>query len=75
MTTAERLRAEGWEKGRDEGRAEGHAIALTDLLSARFGSLPREVGEKITTADAARLRAWFRRALTATTIDEVFDQA
>ncbi|WP_157171774.1 Rpn family recombination-promoting nuclease/putative transposase [Nocardia higoensis] len=76
MTTAEKLQAKGRAKGRDEGRAEGRAEeraeALTDLLTVKFGPLPADVTARIGVADTTRLRTWFRAALTASTLEEVF---
>jgi hypothetical protein len=60
MTTADMLRA--------EGRAE----TLTDVLSAKFGSLPNSVAQRIHEAASDQLRAWTLRALAAETLDQVF---
>lgn len=73
VTTAERLRAEGWEKGWDEGRVEERAANLTDLLTIKFGPLPARVNDRIASADATTLQTWLRRVLTASTLDGIFE--
>ncbi|MET8774317.1 Rpn family recombination-promoting nuclease/putative transposase [Nocardia sp. NPDC004654] len=64
VTTAERLRA--------EGRAEGRANALIDLLTSKFGPIPARIADTIHAADPTQVRTWTVRVLTATTLDEVF---
>ena len=43
MTAGERLRQEGWERGRKDGREEGQRRVLLKLLGLRFGQLSPEV--------------------------------
>ena len=63
------------EKGREEGREETLCELLDELLTARFGSLAATVRSQLAAADAAQLSIWFRRALTAPTLDAVFADA
>ncbi|WP_330179192.1 Rpn family recombination-promoting nuclease/putative transposase [Nocardia sp. NBC_01503] len=62
VTTAQRLRA--------EGRAE----TVLELLALKFGPLPAETAATVRAADAAQLRSWTASVLTATSLDEVFQQ-
>ncbi|MFD7847985.1 hypothetical protein ACFV4K_34305 [Nocardia sp. NPDC059764] len=68
MTTAEQFRTEG----RAEGRTEGRAEALLDQLVVKFGAVPDRIVGTVRGAEAARLRVWGARVLTADTLDEVF---
>ena len=68
-------REEGRGKGREEGREETLCELLDELLTARFGSLATTVRSQLAAADAAQLSIWFRRALTAPTLDAVFADA
>ncbi len=62
----------GVEKGMEKGREETLCELLVELLVTRFGPLPETVREQLAVADAAQLSIWFRRALTAATMDAVF---
>ncbi|MFD4403412.1 hypothetical protein ACFWPH_11660 [Nocardia sp. NPDC058499] len=68
MTTAERLRAEGYA----EGYAEGAAWVLLELAVAKFGTLSAETVHRVRSADTDERETWALRVLTASTIDEVF---
>ncbi len=68
MTTAEMLRREGEAKGKIEGKRE----ALLLLLRERFGRLRAAVTADINKASAAELDVWFRRGVTASSLDDVF---
>ncbi len=68
MTTAEMLRAEGRNEGRNEGRAE----ALAQILTIRFGQLPGDIFAKLRAAPGGQLQTWTERAVTASTLEEVF---
>jgi hypothetical protein len=72
-----RGRAEGEARGRAEGeargRAEGEANLLLRVLRARGLAVPADVRDMITSCvDTAQLEAWFDRAITATSLDDVF---
>lgn len=64
----ERTRAEG----RAEGVREGEATVLLRLLRVRFGSLPADVVDRVTAADAETLLRWSERVVHAPTLDAVF---
>jgi predicted transposase YdaD len=69
VTTAEMLRAEGEARGRAEERAE----ALVEVLTVKFGPLPESVPKTVRAASIDQMRAWTARAVTAETLDQVFD--
>jgi hypothetical protein len=71
MTTAERLRREGAAEGEARGEARGKREALLLLLRQRFGRLTAGAVAAIGKAEAAELDVWFRRALTAASLEEV----
>jgi predicted transposase/invertase (TIGR01784 family) len=73
MTTAEMLRAEGEARGEARGRAEERAEALAEVLIAKFGPLPESVTKTVRAASIDQMRSWTARAVTAETLDEVFD--
>ncbi|MFF3566984.1 hypothetical protein [Nocardia jiangxiensis] len=75
--TSQRLRAEGRAEGRVEGRAEGEvkmaAEKVLRLLQAREISVSADAEQRIRSCrDLAILDEWFDRAITATTISEIF---
>lgn len=51
MTIAEKLKKEGWQKGRQEGRQEGTLFStrrsILQVLDIRFGSMPQEIATKL----------------------------
>ena len=66
-------RRQEFARGREEGCAAGEARALLLVLSSRGIEVPAPAAQRIETErDDARLEAWIRRAVTATTIDDVF---
>jgi predicted transposase YdaD len=77
VTTAEMLRAEGRIEGRAEGRAEGEGLgraeALVEMLTVKFSPLPDSVPKKVHAASVEQIKAWATRAVTAETLDQVFD--
>jgi len=76
VMSIERLALErGREEGREEGREQTLCELLDELLVTRFGPLPETVRSQLVAADAAQLSIWFRRALTASTLDAVFADA
>lgn len=57
-----------------EGRAEGRAAALLDILRYRALPVSDSVRERImATRDERKLEHWFRRALMVSAADEVFE--
>jgi predicted transposase YdaD len=77
VTTAEMLRAEGRTEGRaegrTEGRAEGRAEALVQVLTVKFGPVPERMSKTVHEASSDQIQAWTTRAVTAETLDQVFD--
>jgi hypothetical protein len=71
MTTAEMLRREGRDQGRQEGEVLGKRGTLLLLLRQRFGRLPGAAVTRIDKAGAAELDVWASLVLTASSIDEV----
>jgi Uma2 family endonuclease len=66
------VRQEGREEGREEGELAAHRSVLAALLEQRFGPLPGELRETLSTSTSAQLSAWTGRILTAASLDAVF---
>ena len=64
VTTAEMLRA--------EGRTEGRAEALVEMLTVKFGPLPDGMPKTVHAASIDQIKVWTARAVTADTLDQVF---
>jgi predicted transposase/invertase (TIGR01784 family) len=58
---------------RAEGKAEGRAETLRDLLSLRFGPLPDDVTARLRAATETELTRWTARVLSAESLARVFD--
>jgi hypothetical protein len=58
---------------REQGRRQGAAELLARLLDHRFGPLDATDRSRLAGAAIERLHAWGERALSAPTLDEVFD--
>jgi hypothetical protein len=58
---------------REQGRRQGAAELLARLLDHRFGPLDATDRGRLAAAPVERLHAWGERALSAPTLDEVFD--
>jgi hypothetical protein len=58
---------------REQGRRQGAAELLARLLDHRFGPLDATDRSRLATAEVERLLAWGERALSAPTLDEVFE--
>jgi len=69
-------RTEGLAQGRTEGLAQGRVagerLLLEKLLTSRFGELSARALDRLERADARELEAWAERALSVSTLDEVF---
>ena len=64
---------QGLEQGLAQGLAQGRAVAVLEFLDARGVKVPEDVGERISTCtDSAQLDAWIRRAATADTVEDLF---
>ncbi|MCX4243674.1 hypothetical protein [Paraliomyxa miuraensis] len=73
-TIREQLYAEGWAIGFIEGRAKGMASMLEQLIDMRGLSLTHELRERLAECqDENQLLQWFDRAVTATSLAEIFD--
>jgi hypothetical protein len=58
-----------------QGRVEGKVAALLTVLDARAIDLPPFAQARITSCtDQYQLDSWLRRAVTANSIDELFDE-
>ena len=67
--------AKGMAKGVEQGVEKGEAQMLLRLLTNRGFTVSDEVRSRVTSCgDSAVLVRWFDRALTATTVDEVFEE-
>lgn len=64
---------DGWiDQGRLEGRLEGARLKLLQLLDKRF-AMPQDIRRQVEEcADIAKVDAWFDRAITAASLEEVF---
>jgi len=72
-TFVERIHDQGIAEGEAKGKAEGKAEDVLKLLDARGVSLSKEQRQRVTSCtDPAQLDLWFGRAITATTVAEVF---
>ena len=67
-------REEGREMGREEGLAEGQARALVKMLELKKESvLTVEARQRILECtDVDLIEQWFERAVTASSLDEIF---
>ncbi|GAA3157723.1 hypothetical protein [Nonomuraea roseoviolacea] len=67
---------EGRAEGRAKGKAEEAARMLLLVLGARGFGVPDDMRARISTcADLAQLESWATRAVTAQTLQELFDQS
>lgn len=61
-------------QGHEEGRAEGEARALLGFLEARGIGVPDDARERIMRCtDLDQLETWVRRAVTVSTVEDLFD--
>ena len=63
--------AEGREQGREQGRVETLGKILRELMSAKFGPLPKWTSDRIAKATPASLERWSKKLLEAKSIEEV----
>lgn len=62
------------EEIRDEGRAQRAAEDVLDILDVRGMDIPEAVRERVTGCDDLEiLRHWLRRAVTAPTAEDIFE--
>ncbi len=69
VTTAEMLRTEGEARGEARGRAE----ALLQVLTVKFGPVTEGVTQTVRAASSDQIQVWTARAVTAESLDRVFD--
>jgi hypothetical protein len=55
-----------------EGEQKGESAMLSRLLALRFGNLPQALEKRVKNADQVQIKLWFDRAVSALTLDEVF---
>jgi Domain of unknown function (DUF4351) len=66
-------RAEAWkQQWLDEGQRKGESGPLLRQLEHRFGTLPAEVRERITSAGTDNLERWSLRVIGASSLEEIF---
>lgn len=65
MSSAERLRAEGWRQGAAHGLAQGRRQSLERLMTLRFGPLSDAIAAWLEAADEELLERWLERVLIA----------
>ena len=70
-----RLARELIRTGRAEGKVEGKAELLIQILHRRFGPLPENVEARITASAALNLDAWIDTVLEAKSVDDVLAAA
>tara|TARA_R110000823_G_scaffold29351_4_gene85211 strand:+ start:882 stop:1736 length:855 start_codon:yes stop_codon:yes gene_type:complete len=68
-TLSERLRAEGMEKGMQQGEV----TALRKLIALKFGALPGWAEDAIQNASPAEIEAWLERVLTADSLEKLLE--
>lgn len=69
-TLSERLRAEGMQKGMQQGEA----AALKKLISLKFGELPGWAEEQIHSATLPELEVWLEAILTSDTLESLLSR-
>ena len=57
---------------RAEGRIEGRADTLLDLLEAKFGSVPEQIKTLVMSASPDQLKAWTISVLKSATLESIF---
>ena len=62
----------GIEKGIEKGREQTLCELLEELLVTRLGPLSETIRSRLAGANSAQLSLWFRRALTAPSLESVF---
>lgn len=70
VTWTEKIRTEGLA----EGIQQGASGILERLLVRKFGTLPKDIQQRIKTATATELEVWSLNFVDATTLDDVFSE-
>lgn len=63
---------QGLEKGLEQGKETSTRDLLVELAESRFGPLPASLRLRIESADLSQLQTWVRRAIRASSLDEIF---
>ena len=63
---------EGKLEGKREGKFEGKLEALERLLTKRFGALPDDIRNCLSTVTIEQLDTWFDCALDSTDLESIF---
>ena len=58
------------QKGRSEGRQEGMHGLLRDLLTEKFGTLPKWATQRLRPASGDQLHAWAKRVLHSASLED-----
>lgn len=73
-----KAKADGKQEGRTEGIEEGRqleALAMLErVLTRRFGTVPEGVQQRMQSASAQTIAAWFDRAIDAQSLEYVFGE-
>ena len=74
VTSVERIGiAKGRQEGLQEGREEAKIEMLSVMLKHRFGDLPDAIQSKLKQASEDQLKQWLINAISALTLDGVFN--
>ena len=65
----------GRKEGRKEGRDEAYATLLVQLIEQRFEAIPDWAHARIQSAGQAQRERWFRLALTAPSLEALFESS
>ena len=71
----ERARVQAMREGKREGKREGVCHTMVTLMQKRFGSIPKDVRQKMDDASDAQMSRWALRLLDAPTLEDVFKRA
>ena len=71
----QQIRDEILEQDREKWRVAERGEALLELLAERYGQVPGEVAERVSSAGLNELRVWFKEALRSPDLDGVFRTA
>ncbi|MEY2661246.1 MAG: hypothetical protein RLZZ123_2418, partial [Pseudomonadota bacterium] len=71
----ERARVQAMREGKREGKREGVCHTMVTLMQKRFGSIPKDVRQKLDDASDAQMSRWAVRLLDAPTLEDVFKRA
>lgn len=63
---------QGLEKGLQQGILKGEALALQRFLAKRFGPVPADTLQIISSATLTQLETWLDRVVDAPSLDDVF---